>query len=193
MTRRSVPRTVTTDEYRALTAHLDMRYTSNKRTRAMLALMFVAGLRCGEVCALAANSIDTDSGTVTVPFVTGLTKTGGRVVGLPLSPELDAAMSAWNDVRDASCPYLFHTTAGKRVDTSHMRRRVSRLQERAGIAGVHPHTLRHSYARNMLRSGVALPYIQSALGHANLSTTSVYLRIAEAEQVDVMRGVTAPV
>lgn len=159
----------------------------------MLALMFVAGLRCGEVCALAADAVDMERRTVTVPYVDGLTKSGGRVVGLPLSAELDAALTAWSETRDDSNPYLFHTTAGKRVDTSHVRRRVARLQERIGTQGIHPHTFRHSYARNMVRSGVSLPVIQSALGHANLSTTSVYLRIAEAEQVDVLRGVVSAV
>ena len=191
--RTAVRRTITSDEYRAMVGNLDTRYPSNRRTRAMLALMYLCGLRCGEVCALGAEAVDLDAGTVTVGNVPGLCKSGGRVVGLPASDELDAALRAWIADRDPASPYMFATTTGKRVQTSSLRRRVSQLAGKAGLVGVHPHTLRHSYAHNLLAAGVPLPCIQSALGHANLATTDVYLRVGQVEQIDATRRVVSPV
>src|SRR5664280_1027180 len=93
--RTAVPHTITPDEFTRLLAQLNPRYTSNVRSRAMLCVMYFAGLRCGEACALDADAIDWDVRAVTVPHVKSLTKTGGRRVGLMPSETLDDALKAW--------------------------------------------------------------------------------------------------
>ncbi len=184
--RAAVPETITAAEYTRLVAGLSTRYTSNRRMRAMLALMYLAGLRCGEVCALESGSIDLQGRSVTVPHVDGLTKTGGRRVGLMPSVTLDSALQEWEAVRDTSSPYYFHTNAGGRVDTSQVRRRLAQVATAAGLPHVHPHTLRHSWARNALAAGVPINAVQSALGHADLATTMVYTRLSEQQQIDTL-------
>lgn len=190
--RSSVPRAITADEFASLMAGLNPRYKSNLRMRAMLSLMYLGGLRCGEVCALEAGAVNRSERVVEVPYVAGLTKTGGRRVGLIPSETLDAALEAWESVRDTSSPYYFHTNEGGRVDTSQVRRRLAQVAARAGLSGVHPHSLRHSYARNLVSAGVAINVVQSALGHADLSTTTRYTRLSEHEQITALRGVIAP-
>lgn len=190
--RSAVPRTITAEEFASVMAGLNPRYKSNVRMRAMLSLMYFAGLRCGEVCALEANAVNRSERIVTVPYVAGLTKTGGRLVGLIPSETLDAALEAWESVRDANSPYYFQTNEGGRVDTSQVRRRLAQVAKRAGLTGVHPHSLRHSYARNLVSAGVPINVVQSALGHSNLSTTSVYTRLSEHEQIAALRGVISP-
>jgi site-specific recombinase XerC len=189
--RTSVPQTITPADFARLLATLNPRYPSNARTRAMLALMYLGGLRCGEVCALDAGAIDRHARAVTVPHVDGLTKTGGRRVGLMPSATLDAALDAWEAVRDADNPHYFHTTQGGRVDTSQLRRRLAQIGADAGLRDVHPHTLRHSWARNALSAGVPINVVQSALGHADLATTMIYTRLSECEQIAALGNTPA--
>jgi len=190
--RSSVPATVSPDDLTTIMGALNPRYTSNRRMRAMVALMYATGLRVGEACALEADSVDRNAGTVNVPHVAGLTKTGGRVVGLPLSPLLDEALDAWEAVRDTASPHYFHTSTGGRVDTSQVRRRLGQIAEQVGLPDVHPHTMRHTFGRNLVAAGVPITVVQNALGHSDLSSTMVYTRVAESEQVNVLRGVTLP-
>lgn len=190
--RSAVPRTIGSEDFSRLLGELNPRYPSNVRMRAMLALMYLGGLRCGEVCALEASGVDWGERSVTVPYVRGLTKTGGRRVGLMPSETLDAALRAWEGVRDATNPHYFHTNEGGRVDTSQVRRRLAQVADRAGLTGIHPHSLRHSYARNLVAVGVPINVVQSALGHADLSTTTRYTRLSEHEQIAALRGVFAP-
>ena len=190
--RTSVPKTVSPDDLARLLDALNPRYKANVRMRSMLVLMYATGLRVGEVCALEADSMDREAGTVRVPYVPGLTKTGGRVVGLPVSPALVAALDGWEAVRDTSSPHYFHTTTGERVDTSQVRRRLGQIAEQVGLPNVHPHTLRHTYGRNLVAAGVPITVVQNALGHSDLSSTMVYTRLAESEQVSYLHGVTLP-
>lgn len=189
--RAAVPHTITADEFKRLTSELDPRYTSNNRMRAMLALMYLGGLRCGEVCALDAGAIDMNIRAVTVPHVEGLTKTGGRRVGLMPSEALDTALLAWEAARDSTSTHYFHTTSGERVDTSQVRRRLHQIAAKANLSGVHGHTLRHSWARNALSLGVPITVVQNALGHSDLETTLVYVRLSELDQIAALGKINA--
>lgn len=157
--------------------------------RAMLAIEYYAGLRCGEACALEADAINWQERSVRVPAVDGLCKTGGRRVGLPQSKALDEALKAWEAVRDGSCPHFFHTNEGKMVDPSQIRRRLAQIAEKSGI-DVHAHSLRHSFARNALAAGLPINALQSALGHKDLRTTMRYTRLTEKQQIDALRNLT---
>jgi len=66
---------------------------------------------------------------------------------------------------------------------------MARLGRRACLERrVHAHALRHSFAVQAVRAGLALPIVQAALGHASLATTDTYLRhVAPAEVLEAMR------
>lgn len=187
--RTAVPDTLTASQMRTLMDTLDARYTANVRMRAMLMLMYTTGIRVGEACALPETGVRRCTERyVTVPYVDGLTKRGGRRVGIPQSEALDAALDAWEAVRKDS-PHYFHTNTGERVDTSQVRRRLSQLGRKAGLGRVHPHMLRHTYGRNLVAAGVPITVVQSALGHSDLATTMLYTRIGEAEQIAALDAV----
>jgi site-specific recombinase XerD len=78
---------------------------------------------------------------------------------------------------------------GTPIPSSQVRQLLPRLARQAGIEKrVHPHGLRHTHAYELMMEGVAMPIIQSQLGHVSLATTNTYLaHIAPKEVIETMQ------
>jgi len=185
---------LTPAECDALLAHCGRGKTA-PRNRAMIALMWRAGLRAGEVVALLPKDVDLSHGTVRVLHGKG---DKSRTVGLDATAS--AMLQLWIAAR-ARLPAVKRSSrlfcsirGGKPVHPSYLRQLLPRVAKRAGIRKrVHPHGLRHSCMVHLSREGLPLPLIQAALGHANISTTNHYLAHVEPrELIDAMRSRTKP-
>lgn len=152
------------------------------RDKAMLAILYRSGIRCAELLALRPHDVDTVAGSIRVLHGKG---DKARVVGCDCKAL--ALLTPWLAVRPDS-EWLFCTSTGAQIQTSHMRRLVATLGHRAGIRKrTHCHGLRHSCASEMVREGLALHIVQAQLGHARASTTATYIaRIAPEELLGVM-------
>jgi integrase/recombinase XerC len=145
------------------------------RDRALLELLYGAGLRAAEACALDLDSID--GRTIRV-----LGK-GGRTRIVPIGDPAADAVTAWlargrpEVVTAESPPALLLSTRGRRLDTSGVRRALERRLRAVGLEQHGPHALRHAYATHMLEGGGDLRAIQEMLGHASLATTEVYTHL----------------
>lgn len=145
------------------------------RDRALLELLYGAGLRAAEACALDLDCIDAASVRVTGK--------GGRTRTVPLGTPARSAIDVWlADGRGAlatpdSPPALFLTNRGARLETSAVRRLLQRRLRALGLEGFSPHALRHAYATDMLEGGGDLRSIQDLLGHASLETTEIYTHL----------------
>lgn len=198
--RRLPPEVLTDDEVRAL---LDAcgRYTPVAlRNRALITLMYRAGLRVSEALALAPKDVDLVNGIVRV-----LHGKGDRYRAVGLDPGAAAVVAAWlaergraqrvaaraNGVGNplATAPLLC-TVYGTPVTTGYVRRLMKRLGRQAGIAKrVHAHGLRHTHAAQLREEGVDVGIISRQLGHRSLLTTIQYLdHIQPTAVVDAMRG-----
>jgi site-specific recombinase XerD len=136
------------------------------RNRALVELVYSAGLRSAEAVGLDLGDVDFEQELVHVRR-----GKGGKERVVPLGEE--AALWLARYLREArpalakgANDALFLSTRGRRLDTSTLRRIVP-----------HPHRLRHAFATHLLEGGADLRTIQELLGHSSLSTTQVYSHV----------------
>ena len=139
------------------------------RDKAMIVLLWRAGLRCAEACALVWSDIEMVASGARIHVRHGKGDKS-RYVALD-AKSMDIVLASGGK------RFVLETGTGRAVDTSHVRRRIKVLAKTAGIRGrVHPHGLRHTFARNLHDEGVSVRSIQVALGHSSLAQTDTYLR-----------------
>jgi len=173
-----------------------------ERDLAMCSFLAVLGLRASELIDADINwisrerLIDNDDQATWMMQVIGK---GRRIRRLPLSPELVEVNEIWQKERSerfgtprADDP-LFVTKAdskdpgGKRFTYQNLRYWLRILNRIAGLRERSPHSLRHTAGVQLASDGVPINAIQSLLGHANISTTSIYTELAGGELVGVVK------
>lgn len=175
--RRTLPEPLTREEVdRVLASPLPPGVLA-ARGRAILEVLYSAGLRVVEVTRLDLTDVDLTRGTLRVrgkgrkerlAFLGGAARDAvQRYLGLrQVDPKLRAA------------PAVFVNRHGGRLSVRGVQRLVEKELARAGLAGRGtPHTLRHSFATHLLDAGADLRSVQEMLGHADLATTQIYTHV----------------
>lgn len=160
-----------------------------RRDLALLELLYATGLRVSELAKLDWNDFDFDSRTLRV------VGKGGKERMVPFGQPAGLALARWQEVWDLVCrgaddtlEPVFLNYRGGRLGVRSIRRIVDRYVEKAAIAaGVHPHTLRHTFATHLLEGGADLRTIQELLGHSSLSTTQRYTHVEIERLLQVYR------
>lgn len=169
------PEVLTLDEARRLLSAPSNRAPTGIRNRALLAVLYRAGLKAAEALALEECDLDEAEGTVTVRHGKGV-----RHRTVAMDPAAFGLVRRWLDRRAAlgiRGGKVFCTLAGHPITPSYIRALLPRLAARAGInKRVHPLMLRHTFAAVLARESVPIYEIQAQLGHAYPYTTSLYLR-----------------
>lgn len=157
---------------------------SGVRLRAMIVVLWRAGLRVQEAIDLSEHDLDERRGSVIVRH-----GKGGRRREVGLDDWAWQQLHPWlaERVKLPAGPLfcvIEGSTRGRPWTTSAVRRDFRRT---AAVAGVRrrfaPHQLRHAHALELAREGMALNIIQRQLGHANLGTTSIYLQGIDTEEI----------
>lgn len=162
------------------------------RDRAMLELLFSTGLRVSELCSLNAD-IDLSRDSFSIRGK------GDKVRVVFLSPSARKAVTEYLKHRDDMGEALFvsYGSASVKAAKDTARRLTPRSVERivkhyaikVGITGtVTPHTLRHSFATDLLENGADLRSVQALLGHANIATTQVYTHVTDKHLHEIHRA-----
>jgi integrase/recombinase XerD len=151
------------------------------RDSAFLEFLYATGARVSEAVNLRESDLDFELGIVR------LFGKGSKERLVPLGGAAAAKIKAWLPARNP--PYVFPGRGGDRP----MRRETAwRLVERAaranGQAGVHPHTLRHSFATHLLEGGAHLRAVQEMLGHASVATTQIYTHVDSSRLVKMHKS-----
>lgn len=185
---RPLPKVVPSAEVQRLLDACDTSTPAGLRDRAAIALMDATGCRIAELVGLDLEDIDQDQGQA------HLFGKGGKARIVPVhNMALDAVeayislgrpvlasrrSAASKNVEPSDARALLLTVHGRRMTTSGMRARFERLSRKAGLpAGVTPHTMRHTFATELLEGGADLRSVQEMLGHASLSTTQIYTHL----------------
>jgi site-specific recombinase XerD len=162
---RRLPEAPPAPEIEAIVESLDGDGPLSLRNRALVELVYSAGLRASEAVGLDLADVDFEQESV---HVRGK---GGKERLVPLGEEASYRLQLYlregrpKLVRGAENAF-FVSVRGRRLDTSTLRRLLP-----------HPHRLRHSFATHLLEGGADLRTIQELLGHSSLSTTQVYSHV----------------
>jgi site-specific recombinase XerD len=152
------------------------------RDRAVLELLYAAGLRVSELCGLDRAGVDRRGRTVTV-----LGK-GGKERRVPVHDTAVAALDRWlaeGRQHMAGPPEaVFVNRRGARLGP----RDVRRILDRRAASPTHPHALRHTFATHLLDGGADLRVVQELLGHASLATTQIYTHVSKERLRSVYQG-----
>ena len=160
-----------------------------RRDRAILELLYAAGLRVSELVGLDWPDVDLSARVLRV--MGKGSKERMVPFGRPAAAALRSWLESWESVRDPmdDGEPVFLNHAGTRLTDRSVRRVIDRWVDAAAVAkGVHPHTLRHTFATHLLENGADLRAIQELLGHSSLSTTQKYTHLEVERLLAVYRG-----
>ncbi len=160
-----------------------------RRDRAILELLYAAGLRVSELVGLDWTDVDLPGRVVRV--MGKGSKERMVPFGRPAAESLRRWLEVWESVRapgEDEAPVFLNHQGGRLTDRS-VRRVIDKWVDAAAVArGVHPHTLRHTFATHLLEGGADLRAIQELLGHSSLSTTQRYTHLEVDRLLAVYRG-----
>ena len=146
------------------------------RDRAMLELMYSAGLRASEVVGV--NLLDLDFKDRSLRVVGKGSKERVVLFGETCATAIQDFVHSERVVADGE-KALFTNAQGRRLTTRTLQNVVKRWAMRVGLPPeTSPHTLRHSFATHLLDGGADLKSVQQLLGHESLATTQVYTHVS---------------
>lgn len=155
-----------------------LKEASLRRDQAILEVLYGCGLRVSELCGLDLTDLALEDEMLRVlgkgskERVVPILGSARRV----LAGYLEAWRPVMADGRLATAA-VFLSTRGSRITRQAVHAIVRKYGGYAGIEGLHPHTLRHSFATHMLEGGADLRIVQELLGHSSVSTTQLYTHV----------------
>jgi len=176
-----LPGVLSQEEVERLLAALVTSTPLGIRDKAMLEVLYAAGLRVSELVTLRLSDVDLEVGYVRCQGK------GGKDRVVPLGSDAQAAVRRYLATsrphlqKGRSSPVLFLNRLGRPLTRQGFWKLLRAHAVAAGIdRRVTPHTLRHSFATHLLERGADLRAVQMMLGHADISTTQIYTHVSRA-------------
>ena len=174
-----LPDVLSVGQMEALLEAQDGTRPADVRNRAIMEVLYGCGLRVSELCDLDMASVFFEEGYVRV------VGKGGKERIAPLAGKAHECLARYvsearPSLRVAGRPVasaVFLNARGGRISRQSVHSLVARAGLAIGVANLHPHTLRHSFATHMLEGGADLRVIQEILGHADIGTTQIYTHV----------------
>lgn len=184
--KKSIPRSLSMEDIdKLLDIQLDTVF--DYRNKAMIELMYGAGLRVSELISLDLHSIDF------VNCLIRITGKGSKERMVPIGEYSIYYLKLYLEKRDSmlkkeACNALFLNNHGKRMTRQGFFKNLKQILKKQGLReDIHPHTLRHSFATHLLSRGADLRSIQELLGHSDISTTKIYTHVSDEKVMEDYR------
>lgn len=158
------------------------------RAVALIATMLYTGIRRGELLRLEYADVDVRDGTIRV--VRGKGRHGGKTRVCVIPPELSVLLRAYVSERSRLgfvCPEFFTSRQRRGLSLKQLLRIMECVKRAAGVRGVSPHALRHSFVSMALRAGISIHVVQAMAGHSSIESTIPYIRVFDAEKVEAAK------
>jgi len=183
---KKIPSFLSCEEVNRILKAKNDRNAQGLRDRAILELMYAAGLRVSEVSFLKLSDVNLDLG-----FLKCKGK-GSKERIVPLGKVAQGFLRTYLETSRGKllgkkvAIYLFLAQGGHRLSRQSVWKMIKRVVYTAGIKKkVSPHTLRHSFATHLLERGADLRSVQEMLGHASITTTQIYTHINQSRLKEI--------
>ena len=180
---KKLPTILTVEEVNCLLAQPGGEAPKEIRDKAMLELLYATGIRVSELIHLKLEDVNLNVGFITcrdgvkertVPF--------GKVARQSLMDYMERARKVL--LKGSESEWLFTNCSGKPMSRQGFWKIIKYYGEKAGIqADITPHTLRHSFAAHLLKSGADVHAVQAMLGHSDMATTQAYMAYSRAGEM----------
>lgn len=176
--RQQAPKAATTGDVARLLAAIDTNTPIGIRDRAIVAFLIDTGARAAGVVSLTVANLDMDARRAVVTEK-AQTRRAVLFTGITAAWLLD-----WFHIRSPVDPVFYNMRTHRALTTSGLSAILKRLKRRAGITGrVNPHSFRHAFAREYLRSGGDLATLSRLMGHKDVSTTAAYYAVFTGDEL----------
>jgi site-specific recombinase XerD len=166
-----VPDYVSRDEVATI-----IRSTKRLKNKAIMSLLYASGVRVSELCSLDKTSIREGRFTVVGK--------GGKARLCFIDERTKTLIDLYLETRSDNNPALFLTDQSKRITPGTIQDTFRSVRRSTGI-NCHPHTLRHSFATDLLKNNANMRYVQVLLGHSSLQTTQMYTHVVDLDLEEV--------
>ena len=171
-----LPKFLTEEEMEQLLLTPDISTDIGVRDRALLELMYAAGLRVSEMCGLRATDLELDAALIRCHGK------GSKERRIPIGKSAVHWLQRYLAIRkqfgSEGKPELF-LHRGRALTRQIAWSIIKELAAAAGVPDISPHTLRHSFGTHLMQHGADSRSVQALLGHADISTTEIYTHITD--------------
>ena len=174
-----LPKTLSSSEVEVLLDQPDLATMLGIRDKAMLEVIYAAGLRVSELVGLRLQDVNLERGFV---IIVGK---GSKERAVPLGDVASARLKEYFErarpllLKGQACDAVFVSSRRRQLTRQMFWERIKKYVRKAGITrNVSPHTLRHSFATHLLDNGADLRAVQAMLGHSDISTTQIYTHVS---------------
>lgn len=174
---KKVPEILTVEEVQKLLEQPNIQTGKGIRDETMLLLLYSTGIRVSELVNLKVEDLNLEVGYLTC-------RENGKERTIPLSAETEEKIRTYMEsartrlLKGRDSEYLFSNCSGSPMSRQGFWKILKSYSAAAGITkDITPHTLRHSFAAHMLKNGADIRNVQKMMGHADIATTQMYMRL----------------